>query len=110
MAMAVVCQPAIAQDGAKPALAASVATGDAAKLAKGMDIFTNYGCGSCHSLAAAGASGDVGPSLDGDPNLTHDLVVDRVTNGGGPMPAFGGQMTPAEIDAIATYVVHFAKK
>jgi mono/diheme cytochrome c family protein len=109
MAMAAICQPAAAQQGAQAAPAASPAADDAAKLAKGRDVFTNYGCGSCHSLAAAGASGDVGPSFDGDANLTHDLIVDRVTNGAGPMPAFGNQMTPAEIDAVAAYVLHSKK-
>ncbi len=73
-------------------------------------MFNNYGCSSCHTLADAGASGHVGPSFDGDSNLSHDFVVDRVTNGQGPMPSFGGQMTSDEIDALATYVMHAAKK
>jgi len=108
MAMAAISSPAAAQEGstAAPAPAATV---DAAKLAKGRDVFNNYGCGSCHTLAAAGATGDVGPSFDGDSSLTHDLIVDRVTNGAGPMPAFGSQMTPAEIDAVAAYVLHSKK-
>lgn len=107
MIMAAVVQPAAAQQGASPA-AAPAATD--AKLAKGRDVFNNYGCSGCHSLADAGATGHVGPSFDGDANLTHDFVVDRVTNGSGPMPSFGGQMTPEEIDAVATYVMHAAKK
>jgi mono/diheme cytochrome c family protein len=104
--MAMIGQPAAAQ----PAPQAPSATDDAAKLAKGRDVFNNYGCASCHTLADAGATGGVGPSFDGDPNLSHDFVVDRVTNGQGPMPSFGGQMTPEEIDAVAAYVVHAAKK
>ena len=88
MALAATGQPAAAQDGAKPA--AAPAADDAVKLAKGKDIFANYGCGGCHALADAGANGHVGPAFDGDSNLSHDLVVDRVTNGSGPMPAFGG--------------------
>ena len=108
MAMAIVSQSAAAQDGAKPAAAPAVA--DAAKLAKGKDVFNNYGCAGCHALADAGASGRVGPAFDGDSALSHDLLVDRVTNGSGPMPAFGGQMSPEEIEAIAAYVIHAAQK
>ena len=108
MAMAIVSQPAAAQDGAKRA--APAVADDAAKLAKGKDIFNNYGCAGCHTLADAGASGRVGPAFDGDAALSHDLVVDRVANGSGPMPAFGGQMSPEEIEAIAAYVIHAAQK
>ncbi len=111
MAVAIVDQPAAAQAGASPAPAASApAAATDAKLAKGRDVFNNYGCSGCHSLADVGATGHVGPSFDGNANLTHDYIVDRVTNGSGPMPSFGGQMTPEEIDAVATYILHAAKK
>ncbi len=109
MALAATALPAAAQDGAMPA-AVPAATDDAAKFAKGKDIFANYGCGGCHVLADAGADGHVGPAFDGDPALSHDLVVDRVSNGSGPMPAFGGQMSPEEIEALAAYVTHAARK
>jgi mono/diheme cytochrome c family protein len=108
VALAAISQPSAAQTAAVSAPAAPAA--DAAKLAKGKDVFTNYGCGSCHTLAAAGASGNVGPSFDHDANLSHDFVVDRVTNGQGPMPSFGGQMSADDIDAVATYVVQSAQK
>jgi mono/diheme cytochrome c family protein len=98
-----------AQD-AKPAATAAVASVDAAKIAKGKDVFANYGCGGCHTLADAGATGHVGPAFDGDANLTDAYVTDRVTNGSGPMPSFGGQMSPEEISAIAYYVTHAAAK
>jgi len=101
--------PSQAQDAAAAAAAAPAAP-DAAKLAKGKEVFNNYGCGSCHTLADAGAAGNVGPSFDGDANLTEAFVADRVTNGQGVMPAFGSQMTPAEIAAVAAYVNHAAKK
>ena len=99
-------QPSAAQDGGKPAAAPDAA----AKLATGREMFANYSCGGCHTLAAAGASGDVGPSLDGDPNLTEAFVVNRVTNGQGGMPAFGGQLSDEEMAALASYVVHAAAK
>ncbi len=95
----------VAQSGAAPAPAP-----DAAKLSKGKDLFNNYGCGSCHSLADAGASGHVGPAFDGDSNLSEAFVIDRVSNGQGVMPAFGGQMSPEEIAAVAAYINHAAQK
>ena len=108
LAVAALSGSSMAQSVTAAAPAASVA--DAAKVAKGRDLFANYGCSGCHTLADAGATGHVGPSLDGDANLTHDFVVDRVSNGQGQMPAFGGQMSTDEIEAVATYLTAVAKK
>lgn len=100
-------QPSAAQSSA-PATASG---GDAAaKVAKGRDLFANLGCGSCHALADAGASGHVGPSLDGDSNLTQAFVVARVTSGQGGMPAFADQLSADDIAALATYVTQAASK
>ncbi len=72
--------------------------------AAGEGVFVSASCGSCHALAAAGATGAIGPNLDESmPSL--ELSVDRVTNGAGSMPAFAGQLSPAEIDDVAAYVV-----
>ncbi|HET6546866.1 MAG TPA: cytochrome c [Solirubrobacter sp.] len=60
-------------------------------------------CSSCHTLAAAGASGKVGPNLD-QLQPSPDLVARQVTNGGGAMPAFGGKLTEQQIQQIADYV------
>jgi mono/diheme cytochrome c family protein len=94
---------------ATPPAAATGATGPADH-AKGREMFDTWGCGGCHVLAAADASGHVGPSLDGNPNLTAQLVTDRVTNGQGPMPAFGGMMNEQEIAQLTAYIVDSAKK
>ncbi len=85
------------------------ATAEAAQLDKGRDIFTNYGCASCHSLEDAGATGHVGPALDGNGNLSQDFVVNRVTNGQGMMPSFGGQLSAEEINTVATYIMKVAQ-
>ncbi len=110
IAFAAMNGPSVAQDAQPAATAAAVSTVDAAKMAKGRDVFANYGCGSCHTLGDAGANGHVGPAFDGDSNLSESFVADRVTNGQGPMPAFGGQMQPDEVAAIAYYVTHAATK
>jgi mono/diheme cytochrome c family protein len=77
------------------------ATGDAAA---GEAVFTSAGCGGCHTLEAANASGAVGPNLD-DSQPDAALVVDRVTNGAGGMPAFGDQLDEEQIQDVAAYVV-----
>lgn len=101
--LAVLGGVSFAQDAPKPAA-------DSAALDKGRQIFTDYGCAQCHSLADAGATGHVGPSLDGNPSVTLDFVKDRVTNGQGMMPSFSSQLSPDEINAVAAYVAKVATK
>ena len=89
------------KEGALLAAASKSASGPQANTAAGKLFDTN--CGSCHTLKAVGTSGQVGPNLD---NLKPDAAtVDRqVTNGGGGMPAFKGQLSPAEIKTLADFV------
>jgi cytochrome c553 len=70
----------------------------------GEAVFASAGCGGCHTLEAANSSGSIGPNLD-DSKPDHDLVVDRVTNGSGAMPAFDGQLSEQQINDVAAYVV-----
>jgi mono/diheme cytochrome c family protein len=70
----------------------------------GADVYESAGCGDCHTLAAAGSAGQIGPNLD-DSKPSFDLVVDRVTNGAPPMPAFGDQLDEEQIRDVAAYVV-----
>lgn len=70
----------------------------------GRDLFNTWSCSACHTLTDAGSSGAVGPSLD-NPKLTHDFIVNRVTNGQGPMPSFGGQIPDSDIGKLADYIV-----
>jgi len=77
--------------------------------ADGKAIFAEAGCGSCHTLAAADATGNVGPNLD-DTKPPKDLVVDRVTNGKGGMPAFKDSYSAEQIAAVADFVSENAGK
>ncbi len=106
LALAATSQPSGAQPAAAPAADAAAA----AKIAKGRELFANFGCGSCHSLSDAGATGHVGPSLDGDANLTEGFIVSRVANGQAGMPAFADQLSPEEIADLAAYVAHVAAR
>ena len=74
--------------------------------ADGKAIFT-ANCSSCHTLSAAGASGQVGPNLD-TLKPSESTVSGQVNKGGGGMPAFAGQLSPAEIKAVAAYVASSA--
>jgi uncharacterized membrane protein len=76
-------------------------------VAEGKAVFASAGCGACHALADAGASGAVGPDLDAA-TPSAELVADRVRNGQGAMPAFAGELTDTEIAAVAAYVAEAA--
>jgi cytochrome c6 len=75
--------------------------GDAAA---GKAVFTGAaGCSSCHTLADAAATGNVGPNLD-DLKPTYDQVEKQVTNGGGVMPAFKDTLSQKQIQDVSAYV------
>ncbi len=80
-----------------------------ADAAEGAKVFASAGCGSCHALSAAKSSGQVGPNLD-DAKPGYDTVLDKVTNGGGGMPSFGGQLSEQQIRDVAAYVATSAGK
>ena len=71
--------------------------------ADGAEVFASAGCGGCHTLEAAGSTGSAGPNLD-ELAPDEEEVAEQVENGGGAMPAFGDQLSDAEIDAVAEYV------
>jgi cytochrome c553 len=80
--------------------------GGAGDAAAGKEVFTataSPSCGGCHTLADARASGSVGPNLD-DAKPSAELVVDRVTNGQGVMPAYADSLTEEQIADVAAYV------
>jgi cytochrome c551 len=70
--------------------------------ANGPAVF-KQNCGSCHALSSAGTSGQVGPNLDTTKLSVADIEA-KVRDGGGGMPAFTGQLSAAEIKAVAAYV------
>ena len=78
--------------------------GTAGDAAAGEAVFASAGCGGCHTLEAAGSSGNVGPNLDeSQPDAA--LVEQRVRNGAGAMPAFEGQLEDKEIADVTAFVV-----
>lgn len=73
----------------------------------GAQIFKEATCASCHTLAAAGAEGRIGPNLD-NVKPSASVVVDTVTKGDGSMPAFSGRLSTEQIKAVGDYVEQVA--
>ena len=72
--------------------------------AAGKEVFLGTaGCTSCHTLADAGATGTIGPSLDAA-KPSYEKVETQVTNGGGGMPPFGDTLSEQQIEDVAAYV------
>ena len=70
----------------------------------GKTIFLGQGnCATCHTLADAKSSGQIGPNLNQiKPDMTRAIYT--ITNGIGVMPPYEGQLTIQEIEAVAHYV------
>jgi ubiquinol-cytochrome c reductase cytochrome b subunit len=73
---------------------------------QGAAVFQIKQCRNCHALGGHG--GQRGPDLTlVGGHMTRDQLIDQISNGtpgGGNMPAFGKQMTPAEMDALVDYL------
>ena len=69
----------------------------------GKTVFASAGCGGCHTLEAANASGTVGPNLD-DAQPPLDKIESQVINGGGAMPPFGDQLSDQQIADVSQFV------
>jgi len=69
----------------------------------GASLFTEQGCGSCHTFADAGSTGTTGPNLD-EAQPSFDAAFQQIQNGGGVMPAYGEQLDDEQIANLAAYV------
>jgi mono/diheme cytochrome c family protein len=95
---------------AKPAATTTTAGASGGTAAPdGKQVFASAGCGGCHTLKDAGTSGNVGPDLD-QLKPSKNTVAHQVEVGGGAMPAFKGQLSDAQIQAVAAYVSSVAGK
>jgi mono/diheme cytochrome c family protein len=82
---------------------ASSANRSAADPAAGKQVFAQAGCGACHTLAAAGSKGTIGPNLD-QRRPTTDRVAAIVSSGSGVMPSFRGRLSVVQIENVAAFV------
>jgi cytochrome c553 len=94
------------ESGTAPASAAEAPAAtppSSANADAGKQVFVTASCGSCHTMKAAGSNGEIGPNLDQlKPNF--GTIVHQVEVGGGPMPAFKGQLSDQQIQDVAAYV------
>ncbi|HMG32915.1 MAG TPA: cytochrome b N-terminal domain-containing protein [Blastocatellia bacterium] len=71
--------------------------------AQGALVLQNKQCRNCHSLDGSG--GLRGPALDGvATRLTGDQLIRQVIQGGGNMPAYGKNLSPAEVAALVEFM------
>jgi ubiquinol-cytochrome c reductase cytochrome b subunit len=70
---------------------------------QGALVFQAKQCHNCHSLAGEG--GQRGPALDSVAvQLTQDQLIRQVIQGGGNMPAYGTNLSPAETTALVAFL------
>ncbi len=70
---------------------------------QGALVFQAKQCHNCHALEGKG--GQRGPALDSVAvQLTQDQLIRQVIQGGGNMPAYGKNLSPAETTALVAFL------
>jgi ubiquinol-cytochrome c reductase cytochrome b subunit len=78
--------------------------GSTALQRRGALVFQVKQCRNCHALDKSG--GERGPALDDVAvRLTQDQLIRQVIQGGGNMPAYGKNLSPAETTALVDFLV-----
>jgi cytochrome c551/c552 len=103
-------------------VATSTATSGGSPGAQGQALFTENGCGGCHTFAPAGATGTIGPDLataaqaaKADNNMPLDAYIQQsiidphayISSGytSGVMPTtYAGKLSQAQIQALVAYI------
>ena len=71
---------------------------------QGALVLQDKQCRNCHSLGGVG--GLRGPALDTiAARMTEDQLIRQVLQGGGNMPAYGDQLSPAETRALVSFLM-----
>jgi ubiquinol-cytochrome c reductase cytochrome b subunit len=84
-------------------LPAKFLKGTSALERQGALVLQDKQCRNCHSLAGSG--GQRGPALDSVAvRLTPDQLIRQVIQGGGNMPAYGKNLSPAETTALVAFL------
>ncbi|HET7751281.1 MAG TPA: cytochrome c, partial [Terriglobales bacterium] len=70
---------------------------------QGALVFQDKQCRNCHALGGEG--GERGPALDDVAvRMTEDQLIRQVLQGGGNMPAYGRNLSPAEVTALVAFL------
>src|ERR1700723_1301122 len=87
----------------KDPIPAEALKGRTAMERQGALVFQAKQCHNCHALGGEG--GQRGPALDRVAlDLTYDQLVRQVIQGGGNMPAYGKNLSPAETAALVAFL------
>ena len=71
---------------------------------RGAILIQEKQCRNCHSLEGTG--GMRGPALDNTATrLTRNELIRQILQGGGNMPGYGKALSPAEVNAIAAFLI-----
>jgi ubiquinol-cytochrome c reductase cytochrome b subunit len=83
--------------------ARELGAGTSAEVLAGARVFHETGCQFCH--AVAGTGGRWGPDLtDVRARISEPVLVDRILNGIGDMPAYRGTLTAEQLEAIVRFL------
>jgi mono/diheme cytochrome c family protein len=84
----------------------------------GGQVFANNGCGSCHTLEAAGASGNVGPNLDEElPGQSDKEIETSITDPGAEIvsgfqnvmpPDYEATIPPEDLELLVQFLIDCA--
>jgi hypothetical protein len=114
LAFAAIALGAGIRDGSKSeSVTAAAASGARTDDQSGRVVFARMGCGSCHTLAAAGSRGQIGPNLDArlGPHTRASLIARITAPPSDPesfsmMPTdFGSRMNTRELDALVRFLL-----
>jgi cytochrome c551/c552 len=113
LAFAVVALGVGIQSGSRDEDRAAAAAAAHSEHESGRAVFARMGCGSCHTLAAAGAMGQIGPNLDARlARHTRASLMARITappsdpEGFSMMPTnFASRMDARELDALVRFLL-----
>lgn len=87
----------------------------------GAKVFASSGCGGCHTLAAASASGTVGPNLDEVlPGQSAAMITESIVNPNAKIakgyqanimpPSFGSMLSKQELEQLVEYLIESTSK
>jgi cytochrome c551/c552 len=113
IAFAAVALGAGISDGSEGGSTSTTTAGARADHESGRAVFARMGCGSCHTLAAAGSRGQLGPNLDTRLGRhTRASLIARITappsdpEGFSMMPTnFGSRMNARELDSLVRFLL-----
>ncbi len=101
--MLIIGPKVVAEDNASKAAATPSPYGSTPAAAPDPKALFKSNCGSCHTLAKAGTSGQVGPNLT-KIGLDTKSVEAMMKAGPGVMPDFSKSLSVAEFRAVAAFV------